>query len=455
MSEGRIDIAAVRRKLAGLSGRQYWQGLEALAETDEFQEYLHREFPRQASVWDESLSQGGGSHGMSRRSFFKLLGASLALAGLAGCVNVPARKIVPYVKSPDPNQVPGKSLFYTTAMIHAGYAMGLLVESNEGRPTKIEGNPDHPASLGSTDTFAQAEILEPLRPGPLLGRPSQRTDRHLRGLRQWIRQRVGRRERERWSGHPHPDGGHLFAHLDCADGVHSEGPAQRGVAAVGGGVERPGRPGRADGLRSRREHRLSLRPGRHDPQPGLRFSPEPCGHAAILPRLHQPAAGQERHRRLHESPVRGRRHAHADGREGGSQAAGALAGGADRRPSGGSAYRGAGHTGHRELAARRHAAVCGRPGAGSAGPCRGEHRHRRQPPGARRPRAGARHERRAGKRGQNRALHRAGRRSPRRPDREPQRARQRNAGRRGAVPAHPGREPGLHRTGRPGLCCGS
>ena len=96
---------------------------------------------------------------MSRRSFFKLLGASLALAGLAGCVNVPARKIVPYVKSPDSNQIPGKSLYYTTAMTHAGYAMGLLVESNEGRPTKIEGNPDHPASLGSTDTFAQAAVL--------------------------------------------------------------------------------------------------------------------------------------------------------------------------------------------------------------------------------------------------------------------------------------------------------
>ncbi len=160
MSEGRVDIAAVRRKLAGLSGRQYWQGLEALAETDEFQEYLHREFPRQASVWDEAVSEGGdGGQGMSRRSFFKLLGASLALAGLAGCTNVPARKIVPYVKSPDTNQIPGKSLYYTTAMTHGGYAMGLLVESNEGRPTKVEGNPDHPASLGSTDTFAQAAVL--------------------------------------------------------------------------------------------------------------------------------------------------------------------------------------------------------------------------------------------------------------------------------------------------------
>lgn len=154
MSDGRIDISAVRRRLAGLSGKQYWQGIDELAQTDEFMEYLHREFPRQASVWDE-----GNSHGLSRRSFIKLLGASLALAGLAGCTNVPARKIVPYVKAPDASLILGKSLYYTTAMSHAGYAMGLLVETNEGRPTKIEGNPDHPASLGSTDTFAQAEIL--------------------------------------------------------------------------------------------------------------------------------------------------------------------------------------------------------------------------------------------------------------------------------------------------------
>lgn len=158
MSDGRVDIAAVRTKLAGLTGRQYWQGIEQLAETDEFMDYLHREFPRQASVWDDSVAAKGD--GMSRRGFLKLLGASLALAGLAGCTNVPARKIVPYVRANDTDHVPGKPLFYTTAMTHAGYALGLLVETNDGRPTKIEGNPDHPASVGSTDTFAQAAILD-------------------------------------------------------------------------------------------------------------------------------------------------------------------------------------------------------------------------------------------------------------------------------------------------------
>ncbi len=150
MSDGTLDIAAIRAHLAALRGRQYWQSLEELAQTDEFQEYLEREFPRQASVWDRS---------MDRRRFLKILGASLALTGLAGCVNVPAQKIVPYVKAPDPSVIPGKPLFYTTAMTQSGYAMGLLVESHLGRPTKVEGNPDHPASLGGTDTFAQASVL--------------------------------------------------------------------------------------------------------------------------------------------------------------------------------------------------------------------------------------------------------------------------------------------------------
>ncbi len=99
---------------------------------------------------------------MSRRRFLQLMGASLALAGLSGCGSAaPAptnEKIVPYVKQPE-EIIPGKPLFFATAMPLAGFASGVLVESHEGRPTKIEGNPDHPASLGATDAFAQASIL--------------------------------------------------------------------------------------------------------------------------------------------------------------------------------------------------------------------------------------------------------------------------------------------------------
>jgi molybdopterin-containing oxidoreductase family iron-sulfur binding subunit len=148
--EHTLDVATIRARLASLKGKQFWQGLEELAETPQFGEFLHREFPREAAVWSRT---------MDRRSFLKLLGASLALAGLAGCVNVPAQKIVPYVKAPDPSVIPGKSLYYTTAITLSGFASGLLVESTLGRPIKAEGNPDHPASLGATDTYAQAALL--------------------------------------------------------------------------------------------------------------------------------------------------------------------------------------------------------------------------------------------------------------------------------------------------------
>jgi Fe-S-cluster-containing dehydrogenase component/anaerobic selenocysteine-containing dehydrogenase len=95
---------------------------------------------------------------VGRRSFLKLMSASLALAGLTACTVQPTEHIVPYVSKPD-GLVPGKAQYYATAMTIGGVASGLLVESHEGRPTKIEGNPDHPTSLGATDVFAQASVL--------------------------------------------------------------------------------------------------------------------------------------------------------------------------------------------------------------------------------------------------------------------------------------------------------
>jgi molybdopterin-containing oxidoreductase family iron-sulfur binding subunit len=146
-----LDLAAVRARLQSKSGKQYWRTLEELAGDPEFEELLHREFPRQApSEWDDSVD---------RRDFLRLMAASLALAGLSGCGRAPDQYIVPYVKQPD-GVVPGNPQFYATAMPFGGDSMGLLVESHEGRPTKIEGNPDHPSSLGSTNAFAQASILD-------------------------------------------------------------------------------------------------------------------------------------------------------------------------------------------------------------------------------------------------------------------------------------------------------
>jgi len=145
-----LDLAAVRAKLQSKTGKQYWRTLEELAEDPNFEELLHREFPRQApSEWDDSVD---------RRDFLKLMAASLAFAGLSGCGRAPDQHIVPYVKQPD-GLVLGKPQFYATAMPFGADAIGLLVESHEGRPTKIEGNPDHPSSLGATNVFAQASIL--------------------------------------------------------------------------------------------------------------------------------------------------------------------------------------------------------------------------------------------------------------------------------------------------------
>ena len=145
-----IDIHSLRTKLEGSRGREYWRSLEAVSETPEFKEFLHREFPQNASEWLDPVG---------RRGFLKLMGASLTLAGVSACTRQPAEAIVPYVRQPE-ELVPGKPLFYATAMPFAGAGVGLLVENHEGRPTKIEGNPDHPTSRGATDLFAQAAILD-------------------------------------------------------------------------------------------------------------------------------------------------------------------------------------------------------------------------------------------------------------------------------------------------------
>jgi MoCo/4Fe-4S cofactor protein with predicted Tat translocation signal len=141
------DLAAARERLAGARGPEYWRCLEELAGTKEFEEALGGEFPL-------AVEEGG----VDRRNFLRLMGASMALAGLTACTKQPTELIVPYVRQPE-EMVPGKPLFFATTMPHSGSGFGLLVESHEGRPTKIEGNSGHPASLGATDLFAQASIL--------------------------------------------------------------------------------------------------------------------------------------------------------------------------------------------------------------------------------------------------------------------------------------------------------
>ena len=112
----------------------------------------------------------------SRRSVLQLLGASAALASLGGCLKPPDEKILPYTRQP-PEVTPGNPLHYATAAVIDGRATGLLVTANEGRPTKIEGNPDHPSSRGAVGPLEQAELLrfyDPQRLGVVqhLGQPS-------------------------------------------------------------------------------------------------------------------------------------------------------------------------------------------------------------------------------------------------------------------------------------------
>ncbi len=148
--KGTLDLDAVRARIAETKGPEFWRSLEELAGSAEWQEMMHREFPKGASEWLDSVS---------RRGFLKLMGASLAMAGMTACTKQPLEPIVPYVRQPE-ELVPGRPLFYATAFTLGGYASPLLVESHMYRPTKVEGNDRHPASLGGTDVFAQASILE-------------------------------------------------------------------------------------------------------------------------------------------------------------------------------------------------------------------------------------------------------------------------------------------------------
>jgi MoCo/4Fe-4S cofactor protein with predicted Tat translocation signal len=148
--ESKQNFALMRDKILSENGKEYWRSLEEFVDAPEFEEFVKREYPVHSEDWDKSFN---------RRTFVKLMGGTLALAGLSGCVIQPAEKIVPYVR-PQEDLLPGKPLFFATAMTLGGVATGLLAKSFEGRPIKIEGNPSHPGSLGATDVLAQASLLD-------------------------------------------------------------------------------------------------------------------------------------------------------------------------------------------------------------------------------------------------------------------------------------------------------
>ena len=143
------NLEAFRRNLAGKTGREYWRSLEDLADSEEFQRLVEDEFPHRSPEWLKTPN---------RREALRVMGASLALAGITACATRPKETIVPYVHQPD-EVVPGRALFFATAVPMSGFGTGVLVESHEGHPTKVEGNSLHPSSLGATDAFMQASVL--------------------------------------------------------------------------------------------------------------------------------------------------------------------------------------------------------------------------------------------------------------------------------------------------------
>jgi MoCo/4Fe-4S cofactor protein with predicted Tat translocation signal len=148
----KMTLAEVRAKLEGQTAKRFWRNLDDLADTPEFQELMQEEFPRQAGAgeWVDSLS---------RRGFMKVMGASFALAGLAGCTKQPDETIMPYVKQPE-DLVLGKPMYFATSHPFPTGAIPVLVKSDAFRPIKLEGNPEHPMAKGKSDPFTQATLLD-------------------------------------------------------------------------------------------------------------------------------------------------------------------------------------------------------------------------------------------------------------------------------------------------------
>src|SRR5271170_5617203 len=144
-----LTLEAARAKLAGQTGKTYWRSVDELADTPAFREMVEREFPAQAAEWIDPVS---------RRGFLKVMGASLALAGLSGCTKQPDEPIYPYVKEPE-DLVLGRPVYFASAMPFNTGAVPVLVKSDAYRPIKVDGNPDHPVNRGSSDPITQGSLL--------------------------------------------------------------------------------------------------------------------------------------------------------------------------------------------------------------------------------------------------------------------------------------------------------
>ncbi len=153
IAPAKLTLAEVRTKLDGKTGRRYWKSLDELADTPAFQQLMEEEFPRQASGVGEWVDP------VSRRGFMKVMGASMALAGLVGCTKQPDEPIYPYIRQPE-DLILGVPMFFATAHPFPTGAIPVLVKSDAFRPIKLEGNPEHPVTRGKSDAMTQATLLE-------------------------------------------------------------------------------------------------------------------------------------------------------------------------------------------------------------------------------------------------------------------------------------------------------
>jgi molybdopterin-containing oxidoreductase family iron-sulfur binding subunit len=145
-----MTLVQIRQELKGQKGKRYWRSVDELANTPEFQAAVEKEFPGSPHGWGDEVS---------RRGFLKFMGASAALAGLAGCTKQPDEPIYPYIKAPE-DLILGKPMYFATAHPFVTGAVPLLVKTDQFRPIKIDGNPEHPYNQGGSDPFTQATLLD-------------------------------------------------------------------------------------------------------------------------------------------------------------------------------------------------------------------------------------------------------------------------------------------------------
>ena len=247
---------------------------------------VQREFPTQAAEWIDPVS---------RRGFLKVMGASLALAGLSGCTKQPDEPIYPYVKEPE-DLVLGRPVYFATAMPFNTGAVPLLVKSDAYRPIKLDGNPDHPVNRGSSDPLTQGSLLDLYDPDRSQRVICRGEVRAVCGFSCRVPRHVGRQEGKRGRRALHPERHRDLSHPGSAmEGGAAELP-QCQVAAVGPGQSRFGLFGFEDCFR-----RLLRRPVSPAgcgcnclSRRGLSFRHHPSGISSLSGRLRQPAEAGRR-----------------------------------------------------------------------------------------------------------------------------------------------------------------